>query len=156
MIHEELVKRGAKWLKNNYNSRYRFPIILPEYRCYSNSIPDVIGMSHWSTIVIECKATRADFLADSRKGHRRYVIQLGNERYYLVPAGLVLVEEVPEKWGLLYCYDHKITVEKEAVVFPPSETRPQEYQVMYSLIRRLVSLDGHDKTLELLKTGAMK
>lgn len=153
MTHDDLVIRGVKWFKNNQNSEMRFPIILPEYKCYANSIPDVIGLNHHSTAVIECKVSRADYFADNNKGHRHYRTQLGNYRYYLVPIGLINIDEVNEGWGLLYCHEHKITIEKESQYFPIDTTRPQEYQVMYSIIRRLMSHDGHDKTLHSLRTN---
>ena len=152
MTHEELIKRGVKWLKNNQISTMRFPIILPEYRCFANSIPDIIGLNHYRTAVIECKVSRADYLADQHKGHRHYRFQLGNYRYYLCPVGLLLPNEINNGWGLLYCHPHKITIEKQAVEFSIEETRKEEYQVMYSIIRRLMSHDGHDKTLNLLRS----
>ena len=151
MTHDELVKRGIKWLRNNQVSTMRFPIVLPEYRSYSNSEPDVIGLNHNITCVLECKISRSDYFADLKKNHRHYTFQLGNRRYYLVPEGLITVGEVNEGWGLLYCHEHKITIEKESSCFRKEETRLQEYQVMYSVIRRLMSYDGHDKTLEMLR-----
>ena len=151
MTHDELIKRGVNWLKNNQVSTMRFPIILPEYKCYANSIPDVIGMNHNKTAVIECKVSRHDYFADQRKGHRHYRFQLGNLRYYLCPVGLLNPDEINNGWGLLYCHEHKITIEKQSEEFPKEQTRPQEYQVMYSVIRRLMSHDGHTKTLDLLK-----
>lgn len=153
MTHTELVKRGVNWLKNNQIAGMRFPIILPEYRCYANSIPDVIGLNHNHTAVLECKVSRSDFLADHRKGHRHNNFQLGNYRYYLCPAELISYDEINSGWGLLYCHPHKITIEKEPMIFTKEQTRPQEYQVMYSIIRRLMSYDGHDKTLKLLRQG---
>jgi hypothetical protein len=151
MTHDDLVKRGVNWLRNNQVSEMRFPIVLPEYKCYANSIPDVIGLNHHITAVIECKVSKADYLADYHKGHRHHLFQLGSYRYYLCPAGLIEPSEVNGGWGLLYCHQYKITIKKESERFPIEQTRPQEYQVMYSLIRRLTSLDGHDKTLMLLR-----
>ncbi|MDD4877290.1 MAG: hypothetical protein PHQ86_09265 [Dehalococcoidales bacterium] len=151
MTHDELVIRGVNWLKNNQVSTMRFPIILPEYSCYANSIPDVIGMNHYRTAVLECKVSRSDYLADQHKKHRYEDNQLGNFRYYLCPVGLLLPDEINNGWGLLYCHQHKITIEKESKEFPIEETRKEEYQVMYSIIRRLMSYDGHDKTLGILR-----
>jgi len=151
MTHAELVIRGARWFKNNQNSNLRFPIILPEYKCYADSIPDVIGLNHYHSAVIECKISRSDYFADQHKKHRQWLVQLGNFRFYLCPNGLLKPTEINNGWGLLYCYPNKITIEKESNFFPPTETRQQEYQVMYSVIRRLMSIDGHDKTLVLLK-----
>lgn len=151
MTHDDLVIRGRNWFKNNAKSTERFPIILTEFGCFANSIPDVIGLNHNHTAVIECKVSRADYFADQKKCHRQYPLQLGNYRYYLCPEGLIKPEEVTGEWGLLYAHAHKITIEKPAVWVSPGLTRPQEYQVMYSLIRRLMSFDGRDKTLELLR-----
>jgi hypothetical protein len=153
MTHNELVQRGVNWFKNNQISGMRFPIILPEFGCYADSIPDVIGMNHERTAVIECKVSRSDYFADQKKEHRHYRSQIGNLRYYLCPVGLILPGEVNGGWGLLYCHDHKITVEKESNIFSKEETRIQEYQVMYSLIRRLTYRDTHDKTLAMLRQG---
>jgi hypothetical protein len=53
---------------------------------------------------VECKLSRADFLADRCKPFRRHPeIALGCERFYMTPAGLVLAEELPPGWGLLEC-----------------------------------------------------
>jgi len=153
MTHKELVDRGVRWLKNNQINGCRHPIVLPEYKCYANSIPDVIGMNHQQTTVLECKVSRADYLQDINKGHRHYTHQLGNYRYYLCPAGMLSPDEINDGWGLLYCHPHKITIEKDAYHHPLNETRIEEYQVMYSIIRRLMSLDGHDNTLELLRSN---
>ena len=151
MTHSELVARGVNWLKNNRVSTMRMPIVLPEYRCYADSIPDIIGLNHDKTVVIECKVSHPDYLNDQRKGHRRHAIQLGNLRYYLCPVGLLHPEEINNGWGLLYCHSHKITIEKQSDIFAKEQTRPQEYQVMYSIIRRLTSYDGHDKMIEILR-----
>ena len=151
MTHDELIKRGANWLKNNQVSVMRFPIILMEVGSYAKSIPDVIGMNHARTAVIECKASRADYQADQKKMHRHHRNQLGNHRYYLCPAGMLSPHEVNSGWGLLYYHPHKITIEKESEVF--TDTREEEYHVMYSIIRRLMAYDLHDKTLEMLRTN---
>lgn len=148
MTHKDLVIRGVKWLKNNHHYKYRSPIVLPEYSCSANSIPDVIGISADRTTVLECKVSRSDFKADAKKGHRRYINQLGNSRFYLVPTGLITPEEINNGWGLLYCHDHKITIEKESDWF--TETRNQEYRVLYSLIRRIAYNDLREKTIAML------
>jgi len=51
---------------------------------------------------VECKVTRADFLADRVKPFRQKPEKgVGSERFYLVPPGLARVEELPAGWGLL-------------------------------------------------------
>lgn len=148
MTHRELVIRGVKWLKNTSHYKYRSPIILPEYSCSAHSIPDVIGMSSDRTTVLECKVSRSDFMADFKKSHRSFIDQLGNSRFYLVTANLIRPEEINNGWGLLYCYDNKITVQKESEWF--TNTRAQEYRILYSLIRRISYNDARAKTIDLI------
>jgi hypothetical protein len=53
-------------------------------------------------VLVECKVTRSDFLADRAKPFRLKPEQgVGCERFYLIPAGLVRQEETPAGWGLL-------------------------------------------------------
>lgn len=69
--------------------------------------PDAIGWRrspyNGGAIVVEAKASRADFLADARKPHRQDPCHgVGRWRYYLCPEGLITPAELPARWGLLY------------------------------------------------------
>lgn len=86
------------WLR-----RYRCGVVLSEQACVSGEMPDAIG---WKTachsVMVECKASRADFLADGEKPFRQQPeLGIGCERYYFAPRGLIRVEELPSGWGLL-------------------------------------------------------
>ena len=51
---------------------------------------------------LEVKRTRGDFLREMKKpAKRKWVEENFHETYFVVPAGLVKPEEVPESWGLL-------------------------------------------------------
>jgi hypothetical protein len=53
-------------------------------------------------VLVECKVTRADFLADRGKPFRAKPEQgVGSERFYLTPPALLKSEELPAGWGLL-------------------------------------------------------
>lgn len=52
------------------------------------------------TVLVECKVSRADFLADKAKPHR-HAGGVGNWRYFLAPEGLIAPDELPAKWGLV-------------------------------------------------------
>jgi len=53
-------------------------------------------------VVVECKVSRADFLADAKKEFRlRPELGLGCERLYMAPADVIKREELPKDWGLL-------------------------------------------------------
>src|SRR5437899_7587554 len=54
------------------------------------------------SVVLECKVSRADFLADANKPFRLKPEEgLGCERFYMAPAGVIGLEELPAGWGLL-------------------------------------------------------
>jgi hypothetical protein len=142
MTHNELVQRGAKWLGNNYRSKYRFPIILTDYHCFSVERPDIIGFAHNSSIVIECKISLSDFRADLKKSHRQHINKLGQMRCYLCPVGLIPKESIPEGWGLLYAHNHKISIEIEPPWHTESGIRWAEFHILYSLVRR-ASIRGY-------------
>ena len=83
--------------------RYRCGVVLSEQACVSGEMPDAIGWKDaCHSVLVESKASRADFLADRDKSFRRKPeIGVGSERYYLAPRGLIRVEELPVGWGLL-------------------------------------------------------
>jgi len=76
---------------------------LSEQACVSGEMPDAIGWKQaCHSVLIECKVTRNDFLADREKPFRQKPEKgVGSERFYLTPSGLVKVGELPAGWGLL-------------------------------------------------------
>ena len=96
--HKELVKHMAKWLK--YTKR--MTVVMTELSTRNTETPDVIGwIGGAQSLLIECKASRADFYSDRMKNFRRYnETGMGDHRYFAAPKGLLSVEEIPEGWGL--------------------------------------------------------
>jgi len=88
----------VRWLRY-----YRCGVVLSEQACASGEMPDAIGWKRQChSVLVECKVTRGDFLADRAKPFRLKPEQgVGGERFYLTPAGLVKPEELPAGWGLL-------------------------------------------------------
>jgi hypothetical protein len=105
MTHVQLVAKAVHWLR-----RYRCGVVLSEQACASGEMPDAIGWkSACHSVLVECKVTRSDFLADRAKPFRLKPEQgVGCERFYLVPDGLLLREERPAGWGLLELRHNKI------------------------------------------------
>jgi hypothetical protein len=66
-------------------------------------MPDAIGWKRaCHSVLVECKVTRSDFLADRAKPFRLKPAKgVGCERFYLAPADLIRREELPPGWGLL-------------------------------------------------------
>ena len=89
---------AVAWLR-----RYRCGVVLSEQACVSGEMPDAIGWKKaCRSVLVECKVTRSDFLADRAKPWRRQPeIGVGSERYYLAPQGTIGIEELPRGWGLL-------------------------------------------------------
>lgn len=104
MTHAELVAHGERWLKK------RCGVVLAEHTG-GREFPDVIGWKGAFSMLIECKVSRADFLADLRKPSRvRYELRPAFRCYYLTPKDLLfcrdeavpyLFRELPDGWGLL-------------------------------------------------------
>jgi hypothetical protein len=98
MTHAQLVEKAVRWLRT-----YRCGVVLSEQACISGEMPDAIGWKRaCHSVLVECKVTRSDFLADRAKPFRLKPEQgVGCERFYLVPGRLIRPEEMPQGWGLL-------------------------------------------------------
>ena len=140
MTHDELVERGVKWLRRSCSGKgvhYRGScgVVVPELVSYASEQPDVIGwMNGGTSHMIECKASRSDFLADARKPHRAR--STGTFRWYLCQPDLIAPGELPAGWGLLYCQPKKILVVVDAPLNPDRDMS-SELAMMYSLLRRV-------------------
>jgi len=108
MTHAGLVELAVKWLR----TKYRCGIVLSEQACCSGEVPDVIAWKgRCRSVVVECKVSRADFLADRAKPWRQDPeTALGCERFYMAPAGLIAASELPEGWGLLEVRGRKVEI----------------------------------------------
>lgn len=74
----------------------------------SPEIPDCLGFKpgqgpDHGSILVECKISRADFLADAKKAFRsRSESGVGAYRFFLCPEGVIRPEDLPERWGLVW------------------------------------------------------
>lgn len=103
--HAELVNLGARWAK-----RQGFPVITTEIRAAgSREQPDVLAFRGQCSLLIEAKASRGDFLADFKKPERLAPDGgLGVYRLYLCPEGLIGLDDLPPKWGLLWARGQRV------------------------------------------------
>lgn len=97
--HAVLVAKAVQWLR----SYYKCGVILSEQYCASGEVPDVIGWKGFCrSVLVECKVSRADFLADAGKPFRLHPQEgMGCERFYLAPAAVIRRDDLPKHWGLL-------------------------------------------------------
>ena len=97
ITHDELVIIAGKWLH-----KFGCGVVFEEFGT-GPEIPDAIGFKFGYSILIECKTSRADFLADFKKPHRiDPEFGMGNYRLFICEKNLILPEELPNGWGLLY------------------------------------------------------
>jgi hypothetical protein len=135
MTHARLVAMAEAWLR-----RSRCGIVLSEQGCSSGEMPDAIGWKGRNhSIVIECKSSRADFLADASKPWRRdAAIALGCERYYAAPKALLKAGEMPAGWGLLEVQGRDLkVVKKSSRKLRQSEGLMNEMNLLLASLRRV-------------------
>ncbi len=142
MTHAELVNAAAKYLKYNC----RCGVVFTELVSAAGEIPDAIGFRMDYSIVIECKASKNDFLQDAKKRYRIHSwMGMGSYRYYMCPEGLLKPGDMPDKWGLIYVTGagkrilvrgHKGNMTDMEFLFT-EKCLINEYSVMYSALRRL-------------------
>ena len=132
MTHARLVALAVHWLR-----RYRCGVVLSEQACASGEMPDAIGWKKaCHSVLVECKASRADFLADRAKSCRlKPETGVGCERYYLVPQDLIGVAELPAGWGLL-----EITGAKVERIKPSAKNLRSPLGFQYEMNLLLASL----------------
>lgn len=131
--HRELVKRCGAWLRN----RKHCLVVMEELGTQNTETPDDIGFhGAGRSILVECKTSRADYLADKNKIFRRCEeMGMGDVRYFAAPKGLLKPDELPEGWGLLEVGKHQIREAKEPV--RKEADKRAEVKMLMSAIRRL-------------------
>lgn len=128
--HDDLVDAARAWLN-------RFcAAVITEMATAARETPDAIGWRMNQTTLIECKTSRADFLADRNKAFRvQSEMGAGNLRYFLACEGLIQIEELPANWGLLEVRQRKIRKIIEATA--QTARRETEACLLLSALRRI-------------------
>jgi hypothetical protein len=101
MTHSDLVARAERWLQTQGCG----VTIRDPFRAHTlnREQPDAIGWRDGLSILIECKISRADFLADRSKPFRTDPAKgMGNWRFYLCHPETIQVDDLPPRWGLLW------------------------------------------------------
>lgn len=113
VTHKECVEAAARYIAK------RYPVTLPEFYTHNAELPDVFAYRE-NSIVVECKVSRGDFLADGKKPFRVNPEDgMGDYRYYCCPKGLISKDELPTGWGLLYIYPSGQVREVKSSYWPP-------------------------------------
>jgi len=141
ITHADLCGLSELWLRTARGCGFAFR----ELACGSSSrngeIPDAIGWTSTASILVECKVSRSDFLADRGKPYREHPeMGMGNYRWYCAPAGIIAPTDLPPQWGLVELNGRRL----RAVVAAEHQATNliAERALCYSALRRL-SLRGH-------------
>ena len=134
MTHSRLVDIAGRWLV-----RERCPVVITEMQASPTESPDALGFDAGGrSVLIECKASLADFRADSRKSFRVLPdTGMGTLRYYLAPMGMIPLKDLPPRWGLLEVNPRGcVTCAHRSQVFPAVQ-KANEVSLLVSLVRRI-------------------
>lgn len=109
MTHSELNDIARRWLLRPESARGPgCKIALNEVGAVGDTeLADAWGY-RWGwqggSVLVESKVSRSDFLRDKHKPHRRQEpgVGLGDFRYYICPEGLINIDDLPDRWGLLW------------------------------------------------------
>lgn len=95
MNHKELVKEARNWL---INSKSCNPVFCERGSQGCTEIPDAIGWTCESCIVVECKTSRSDLIANNMKS-----LALGDQRYFLMTKELFneCKDIIPQGYGII-------------------------------------------------------
>ncbi len=137
--HSDLVDTAFLYLRNSICCSVAFK----ERRGSTSENPDVIGFRQGFSYLIECKASRADFLADKKKFFRKNTDRgMGDERFFMAPIGLLDPSELPDGWGLIEVGEiarkyRRLTQTKDSKSFCDETNKRAEVQYLSSAIRRI-------------------
>jgi len=138
MTHDELVVAAKKWLLKRSGGRAACSIVITDMTSSVSETPDAIGWyGRGNSVLVECKASLADFRADKHKYFRRVPSEgVGRQRYYFAPQGMIDRDALPESWGLVDVDDagRTFTIRRSGE-FEASERA--EVAMLMSLLRRL-------------------
>lgn len=131
--HDELVEHAARFLRRKH------VLVLTEIVGGCGEEADAIGWnSSGMATLIECKATRSDFLSDKKKWFRHSSRSgMAAFRYYLTNEGVIDVKELPENWGLIVFKNKRFRTFRKAKF--QLYNANHEIQKILSAVRRIGS-----------------
>lgn len=134
MTHEQLRKLAVQWLTN----RKKCSVVLSEMVTAAWEIPDAIGWKYGHSVLVECKASRSDFLAQKNKKTLAGNEGMGNERYFLCVPEIIRPEDLSETdYGLLYACNRPGGIRLVKEPLPREGNYRREISMLVSALRRI-------------------
>jgi hypothetical protein len=134
VTHKRLIKVARLWLRAK-----GCRLVLCERASTDGETPDAIGWkSGRQSILIECKASRADFRRDKDKWFRHGNLGMGQQRFFMAPAGVIPKNELPVGWGLLEVSGNNVsTVVRSDLMFYDEKRAAAEVPLLVACLRRV-------------------
>ncbi|KJU81084.1 adenylosuccinate synthase [Ectopseudomonas oleovorans] len=170
MSHADLCAIAVKWLKRaNSAGGPGCHVAVSECRSgWTGEVPDAIGFRAAGSlddgsVVVECKTSRSDFLADRKKAHRT-TGGCGNWRYFMAPEGLISPDELPPGWGLLtvnnrghvkavhglaVAYRGSYARDAEIIAWRHEADRDREQFILAKLLHRVGDVEAMNRNLKM-------
>ena len=115
MTHDDLVNLAVRWCRSKHRCKLVFAELMT--RRTRKIIPDVLGFKpNGDSVLVECKTSKPDFVADQKKKHKGKRRGPGLERWYLTAGHLVEPHEVPVGWGLAEVKSGRVYIKKVPAV----------------------------------------
>jgi hypothetical protein len=165
--HQELCSLAVKWLQRSPGrTGPACQVAFSEAKGgWNGEIPDAIGFrtaaEDEGSVVVEVKVSRADYLADRAKAHRQDgTLGMGLYRYYMAPAGIISVQELPQRWGLvevsskgvLRVLAGHVTVKRaEQAAWRHERAIAREWLLLASMLSRLGNVEAMHTELKKVK-----
>lgn len=105
--HQQLCDLAVVWLKRPIGrDGPGCTVAVSEVRAiWNGQIPDALGLrpvyTDEASVLVEVKVSLADFRADRLKPHHADGQGMGTYRYFFAPEGVIPVDELPARWGLV-------------------------------------------------------
>ncbi len=138
-LHQKLQNRAQKylWDKSYWITRQETPV--------SIGYCDVWGMKsdvdNYTTVAIEVKVSRNDFLSRSQK-YKEKSSSMANRHYVLCPPGLVFPDQIDIRWGLLWCNGEGRIVNKKQAQFVEMTDRQKLWILVQFLSSRMNNISS--------------
>lgn len=125
MNHKQLVDMAGRWLSNSKGCN---PVFKEKGSQGCTEMPDAIGWTCEDCIVVECKTSKSDFLANGRKQ-----LNLGSKRYFLMTTELYkeVSDIIPPGYGVITSPDEHHFARQERLMASMDFPRNLEHEVRY-------------------------
>jgi len=134
LTHEELTNYAGRWLEFSEKCR----VVITEAQGVVEK-PDAIGFTYITSVLVEAKVSRSDFMRDKDKFSRKNTRHAcGQYRYYICENGLITMKDLPARWGLLY-------VNPNGSIYKARFAYPFEYTISMMRNERNLLLSAYTK-----------